>query len=421
MNDAIPTHPTAGPVAGVTADGATAAVAAAAVESLAVAPPAAPRPLPRVPIAVRPGTPDDLPFIDALQKRHAAAVGWMPTATLAGKIKLGHVLIAEDVRSQWSVVSSEGSRPATDHGPLTTDSRVGYCIAADQYFKRDDVGVVYQMNVVPGRQRGLVGAALLQAQFDRSAYGCKLYCCWCAQDLAANRFWEAMGFVPLAYRVGSERKGPGGSPRVHVFWQKRIRPGDTGDPARGGTPWWFPSKTAGGSLRADRIVLPIPPGAHWADAKPLVLPAAGVPDAGVVGVAAEAKALPTPKRAAATKAKAKADDVPPPVRRNGLMFDIPQPGEPLPEATAAATKGANKSTAATAARESRPKPERVKRVCDPRLASAARELRDRWLERVNADPALLVPAGKYDVAKAVGHVGEPAIKLLPPTRLLPAA
>jgi hypothetical protein len=43
------------------------------------APAAAPLPLPlprvRVPLAVRPGTIDDLPFVDALQKQHARMVG----------------------------------------------------------------------------------------------------------------------------------------------------------------------------------------------------------------------------------------------------------------------------------------------------------------------------------------------------------
>src|SRR4051812_36860316 len=91
-------------------------------------------------------------------------------------------------------------------------SPIGYLIATDRYFKHDDVGIIYQMNVAPGARRGLVGATLLKAQFERSAYGCKLYCCWCAQDIEANRFWEAMGFVPLAYRAGSREKG-----RVHIF------------------------------------------------------------------------------------------------------------------------------------------------------------------------------------------------------------
>ena len=45
---------------------------------------------------------------------------------------------------------------------------------SDQYFKRDDVGIIYQMNVAPAKQRGLIGATLLQAVFDRAAYGCRL-------------------------------------------------------------------------------------------------------------------------------------------------------------------------------------------------------------------------------------------------------
>ncbi len=217
---------------------------------------ALPVPAPRVPITIRPATNEDIPFMDALQKLHSKQVGWMPTKQFEGKIKAGHVLVAETDR-----VSGVGCRVSGEDGnspfpnPETRTPKpdpLGYCIANDQYFKRDDVGIIYQMNVAPGHQRGLIGASLLKAQFERSAYGCRLYCCWCAQDIAANRFWEGMGFVPLAYRAGSEKKG-----RVHIFWQRRIRAGDTE------TPWWFPAQTSGGSIREDRIVLPIPPGTHW--------------------------------------------------------------------------------------------------------------------------------------------------------------
>jgi len=102
-----------------------------------------------------------------------------------------------------------GDRKPPHPGPRPEGEgeRVGYCIGNDQYFKRDDVGIIYQMNVVPDRQRGLIGATLVKAMFDRAAYGCKLFCCWCAQDIEANRFWEAMGFVPLAYRAGSRSRG----------------------------------------------------------------------------------------------------------------------------------------------------------------------------------------------------------------------
>ena len=74
------------------------------------------------------------------------------------------------------------------------------------YENSPDVGIVYQMNVLPTAQRKLVGAMLLKAVFDRAAYGCKLFCCWCAQDLDANYFWESLGFVPLAFRAGAGGK-----------------------------------------------------------------------------------------------------------------------------------------------------------------------------------------------------------------------
>ena len=325
-------------------------------------------PTPKIDLAIRPGEPGDVPFMDSLQKRHSKAVGWMPTKQFEGKVALGHVLVAE-----------------------ANDKPVGYLVGNDRYFKRDDVGIVYQVNVEPGRQRGLVGASLLKAQFERSAYGCRLYCCWCAQDLAANRFWEAMGFVPLAYRAGSLTKGSKGTPRVHIFWQKRIVRGDEV------TPWWFPSKTDGGALRADRIALPIPPGTHWSEARPLVLPGSGEE---------EAKALPGPRRRVKRATKL-ARPVEVPKAMNGMRFAIPKPGEP----------------AAVAEEQVVEKPKREKVRCDPRLVEAARELRDRFLERVNAEPWLLEGEAKYEVGRALSGRRREEDVALPAAnvRLLPAA
>lgn len=290
-------------------------------------------PAPKVAIGIRPGVMSDVPFLDSLQKMHTKQVGWMPTAQFEGKIKLGHVIIAEDEQKT----------------PL------GYCIGSDQYFKRDDVGIIYQMNIVPDRQRGLIGARLVKAMFDRAAWGCKLFCCWCAQDIEANYFWESLGFVPLAFRAGSRGKG-----RVHIFWQRRIRGGDCD------TPYWFPSQTSSGSIREDRIVLPIPPGTHWRDAKPLVLPSAENN---------EPKQLPTPKQ---KKPKKVLMIKPAHTPSGGLWFAVPRPAE----------------SQAKPKREPKPK---VKN--DPKLVAAARELRDRWLEQVNAAP--LVGHGKYEVSRAI--------------------
>ena len=325
--------------------------------------PSSPPALPLTNIRVRPGVLADVPFMDSLQKLHTKQVGWMPTKQFEGKIKLGHVLVAE----------ADGAA-------------VGYCLGNDQYFKRDDVGIIYQMNVLPGRQRGLVGATLLKAQFERSAYGCKLYCCWCAQDIAANRFWEAMGFVALAFRTGSRTRGAKGSPRVHIFWQKRIRRGDES------TPWWFPCKTAGGSIREDRIVLPIPFGTHWSAAVPTVLP----------GDDAPAKALPAPRRATARKPKfvdqRRAE------RCNGMSFNVPRPEDLAAE---------------TLPVKAEAKPVRAKAKSDPQLVAFARELRDRWMERANETP--LLGAARYDVSRQIAATVAVEVETSRPTRRLLAA
>ena len=262
-------------------------------------------------------------------------------------------------------------------------SPVGYCLFKDRYFKRDDVGIIYQLNVAPGKQRGLIGASLIKAAFERSAYGVKLFCCWCAQDIEANHFWESIGFVPLAFRAGSRGKSAGGrrkEGRIHIFWQRRIRAGDTQ------TPYWYPSETTGGALRENRIVLPMPPGTHWSDAKPVLLP-------GAPGMAREERDEPkalegaTEKKRRARPAK-KAAIHQGAASAGGLRF------APLP-----APKGEKLAKAKPEKRQKLPRQRN-----DPKYIAAARELRDRYLEQVHT--ARLTSAGKYDVARSIGVEAE---------------
>ena len=95
-----------------------------------------------------------------------------------------------------------------------------------------------------------------------------------------------------------------------------------------------------------------------------------------------------------------------PVRRNGLTFAIPKPGEPLVEPKA--QKKAKENA-----------PPRAKQSCDPRLVAASRELRDRWLERVKDDPSLMAStmssAAKYDVTRAIGSNDDQPTLGAPPT------
>ncbi|MEO6567637.1 MAG: hypothetical protein ABIO94_02640 [Opitutaceae bacterium] len=54
---------------------------------------------------------------------------------------------------------------------------------------------------------------------------------------------------------------------------------------------------------------------------------------------------------------------------------------------------------------------------DPQMVQAARELRDRWLEYVNAEASGLIGTGKYEIARALpagesGRLGNRAVRAL---------
>ena len=136
-------------------------------------------------------------------------------------------------------------------------------------------------------------------------------------------------------------------------------------------------------------MLPIPPGTHWGDVMPPVLPGTG--DAGQV-------ALPTekPKRRAAKPEVAPPPPLPTTIRSGGLRFSAPAPVEAPTEKV---EREAN-----------------VREKNDPRLVAAARELRDRWLEQVAAEPWRLEARGRYDVTRAL-----PAARAVSEQRQLPAA
>jgi N-acetylglutamate synthase-like GNAT family acetyltransferase len=320
-------------------------------------------PVPKVDVSIRVATMDDIAAIDALQKPNSRELGFFPRGQLQGYIEKHGVLIAE-----------ASGRP------------IGYVAYADRYLKRDELGIIVQLCVEPGTRRSFVGMALVKAVFERSPYGCKMYCCWCAQDIAANMFWESMGFSAIAFRTGSTTKGTKKSPRIHIFWQRRIRAGDTS------TPFWFPSKTEGGALAAQRLVLPIPPGTHWSDAKPVVLPETA--DRG------EAKALTIEGRAP----------------RNSSRKSEPGDREPIRMKSGPFVIAASRLTFAqpTPINEKKPKQKRLrtKPKFDKRVIDQARELRDRYLEQYNGEALLPASGAKYDVSRTVEHAEVVPMNLL---------
>jgi len=348
----------------------------------------------RVPISIRVGTMADLAWIDALQKLHNKMLGFMPLGQLKGYVEAGNVLVAESGGGECgrpARTESDGAIHMPAGGTPALPDPLGYIIARDKYFKRDDCGIIYQLNVAPGSQRGLIGASLVKAVFERAAYGCKLFCCWCAQDIEANYFWESIGFVPLAFRTGSRERGSDKQPRIHIFWQRRINqeerslPGETpGVPAP--TPYWFPAETSGGALRENRIVLPIPPGIHWSEVRTAILPQCQRADAeeGVPPLPLQ----PQPREKRERKAKGTPKVVRPAGRpAGGLWFAPPSPGAGAPSPLTPLPRGEGKN-----------KP-RVKLKNDPKYVAAARELRDRYLEEMNSGRLLPAREAKYDVSR----------------------
>ena len=345
------------------------------------------KPQPRIEINIRQAIDDkaDFRFIDDLQKANVKKLGFMYRQALENYIKRGDVLIAETMPP----FGSDG-KPI----PGVRGTPLGYCISRDKYFKREDVGVVYQLAVKETKRRSLIGAMLVQATLEHAAYGCKLFCCWCAQDLDANHFWESIGFVPLAFRTGSEK-----SSRIHIFWQKRIREGDTD------TPYWFPSQTSGGAIGEDRLVIPIPPGTHWSDAKPMVIP--GV-DRFVAGdeplalVSGQNRLLPHPRNSRGSSEEGESKPKRRSKRKPKLTAKQKQASSsgglwfvPPPEVSSPPPEGESKESKAKRKEKGPP------RKYHPKYVEAARELCARFLDGVN-DQGLLPEGwnqGKYDVSR----------------------
>ena len=358
---------------------------------------------PRVGIRIREGTLADVAFIDRMQKAQSRELGFLPLMAIEGKVKLNQVLIAESDVGATPASPAEGrSTVAGDAGVAPTGMPVGYLIAADRYCRRDEIGYVTQINVLPEYRRHLVAAKLLSAQFDRSAYGCRLYGCWCAQDLKANEFWEAMGFTAIAFRTGSRTKGRDASgkamPRVHLFWQKRIRPNDTT------TPWWYPAKTEGGEMREDRLVFPIPAGVQWQDVLPIVLPetANAAMNAAVNKKALGATVYGTPQAVLATDPTALSTRPSHPEKKKPKTSK--EPAQPAAGLWFGGSRASTESTDDD--RASRAEARAIAKAAakaaaarvDPRLITLSRELRDRWTETAEF---LLSSPGKYNLCRTV--------------------
>ena len=244
---------------------------------------------------------------------------------------------------------------------------------------------------------------------------------------------DASSAVSSVVRPVSGPKARG--PRVHIFWQKRIRANDVS------TPWWYPAQTGGGEMREDRLVFPIMPGVSWRDVTPIELDQTGFTAENTeksegekprmsrmgtngkelgneneqgndscefvsfvanssdssaamsVGVkrSARSKAARAVERAgreALERARAA-----PTFMSGGLWFE--------PEVDEQAINDAREKEQADAQAQRamlKAKQKQATKI-NPKLTALARELRDQWQERVA--PTMTDEAGKYDVRRVI--------------------
>ena len=144
-------------------------------------------------------------------------------------------------------------------------------------------------------------------------------------------------------------------------------------------------------MREDRLVLPIPPGVHWTSEMPILIPQVH-------------NALPEPAKKERAGAPAERNLLKPiAVKSPRVQFGSPD-REPAP----------------VIEKEKSAKPKREKVKADPKHIAKARELRDRWLEKVKAPggASVLSSNGKYEVSKALVA---PAAPVAATTPLLEAA
>lgn len=93
---------------------------------------------------------------------------------------------------------------------------VGHCM----WQSHERIAKIFMTWVRPDARLILHGRALVDAiEKEAATRGCSLLSLWCAEDLAANLFWRALGFTNPSWRWGR-----GSNPRKHLLWRRPIAP-----------------------------------------------------------------------------------------------------------------------------------------------------------------------------------------------------
>lgn len=201
-------------------------------------------------VHVRTAVEADLPYIDSLQAKHQRELGFLPRAALQGYIERHIVLL----------------------GLLNGDPAC-YLLGRDTSRFDPLTAMIYQACVQYDARYKLLGSTLVARYIDRLPTDRQAMGLWCAQDIAANEFWESIGFVAMAARFGGAKKN-----RLHLFWRKALTPLLRRDQVI------IPATTSGGMMMAPREVLVFEAGQDWRTVKLSDVPPPAAKSSIVVGV-----------------------------------------------------------------------------------------------------------------------------------------
>lgn len=129
----------------------------------------------------------DLRYIEHLARSNYEAIGFIPRPKLAEYAARGQILMAEE-----------------------NDESAGFLVFGAGW----PTLRIYQACIQYDARRREHGASLVARLItEAQRRGCHLISLWCADDLPANEFWQALGFRKVGTRPGGKARG-----RLHNQW-----------------------------------------------------------------------------------------------------------------------------------------------------------------------------------------------------------
>jgi hypothetical protein len=129
-------------------------------------------------VRVRAATRRDLPLMRHLQQKLAHAIGYMPPAAIDSCLDAGWIQTAD-----------------------LNDDAAGFILARPRLACSPTLTPIIQAAVHFDALRRHVGLAMVdQLAVKAKAAGQEALTCWCAEELDANIFWEAAGFIKVGHR-----------------------------------------------------------------------------------------------------------------------------------------------------------------------------------------------------------------------------